>query len=213
MHVLALGFGRIGTTSLKIALEMLVQAYMRTSHAYIIASHSSPEVIDMWTVAIKAKFYGEATPFGREIQAIGAIIIIMQTVTDASHLLPAAELVAAYPAAKVALTKRSMESWWKSYEATIVPALKPSLQLRLLRWLDPVNSVKRERLLQLIAEALFGTGLEHVAEDIAKALFLAHYDEVRRLAPKDRLLEFEVKEAIDESSGQGGAGFAFPKRQ
>ncbi|KAJ7485590.1 putative NAD dependent epimerase/dehydratase [Mycena latifolia] len=188
MQVLALGFGRTGTASLKIALETL--GYVRTNHGRTVVLYSSPAVMDMWIAAIQAKFYGQGTPFGREQwdQLLGDC----QAVTDAPHILFAAELIAAYPEAKVVLTNRSLESWWKSYEATIAAARKPTLQIRLNRWLDPEYSGKREHLLQLIFEAHFGT--KHVTEDIAKACFTSHYDEVRRLVPKERLLEFEVKD-------------------
>ncbi|KAJ7485500.1 hypothetical protein FB451DRAFT_1230088 [Mycena latifolia] len=86
------------------------------------------------------------------------------------------------------------------------------LQVRLNRWLDPKNSGKAERLLQLMFEVLFGTA--HGTEDIAKARFTAHYDEVRRLVPKDRLLEFEVKNGwapLSKFLGKDMAMMLFPR--
>ncbi|KAJ7485589.1 hypothetical protein FB451DRAFT_1392324 [Mycena latifolia] len=207
MQVLALGFPRTGTGSLKIALETL--GYVRTNHGLAVHS-SSPAVIDMWIAAIRAKFHGEGTPFGQEQwdQLLGDC----QAITDAPHILFAAELIAAYPEAKVVLTNRSLESWWKSYEATIAEALKPSFQVRLCHWLAPEYSGNSLHLFQLIFTALFKT--KHVTEDIAKARFVAHYDEVRRLVPKDRLLEFEVKDGwapLTKFLGKEMPATAFPR--
>ncbi|KAJ7485329.1 P-loop containing nucleoside triphosphate hydrolase protein [Mycena latifolia] len=188
MQVLALGFPRTGTASLKIALETL--GYVRTSHAYSVFT-SGPAVIDMWTAAISAKFYGQGTPYGREEwdQLLGDC----QAVTASPHILFAAELIAAYPDAKVVLTRRSPDSWWKSYAATVAAEAQNHVLLaRLSAWLDPGFSGKRLYLMQHMFRALFGT--TDVTEDIAKARFAAHYEEVRRLVPKDRLLEFDVKE-------------------
>ncbi|KAJ7475878.1 hypothetical protein FB451DRAFT_1397269 [Mycena latifolia] len=177
MQVLALGFPRTGTASLKLALETL--GYVRTSHGFAVHS-SSPTVIDMWITAIRAKFYGEGTPYGRTEWDL--LLGDCQAVSDVPHILFAEELITAYPDAKVVLTNRSPET----------EGLKPTFQVRLNHWLDPENAGKSEHLFQLIYAALFAT--EHVTEGIAKARFKAHYNEVRRLVPKDRLFEFEVKD-------------------
>jgi hypothetical protein len=70
--------------------------------------------------------------------------------------------------------------------------MKPTLRSRLNRWLDPENSGQLQELARLIFAALFGT--DHATEQIAKARFIAHYEEVRSLVPQERLLEFNVKD-------------------
>ncbi|KAJ7485316.1 hypothetical protein FB451DRAFT_1027808 [Mycena latifolia] len=207
MQVLALGFPRTGTASLKIALETL--GYVRTNHGVDLAL-ASPAEIDMWIEAIRAKFYGEGTPYGRaewdrllgDCQ-VGRSGLAVYLFTE--------ELLAAYPDAKVLLTTRSLESWWKSYQATISERLKPALHARLNSWLDPEFGQK-EYLIRLCFAALFDT--EHVTEDIAKAHFMAHYDKVRRLVPADRLLEFEAKQGwapLTEFLGKETPAEAFPR--
>ncbi|KAJ7275968.1 P-loop containing nucleoside triphosphate hydrolase protein [Mycena rebaudengoi] len=178
MQVLALGFPRTGTTSLKIALETL--GYVRTNHGFSI--YSSPVELNMWIRAIKAKFYGEGTPYG--LEEWDRLLGDCMAVTDTPHVLFAKELLAAYPDTKVVLTNRSPESWWNSYQATIAEAMKPTLRSRLNRQL--------QELARLIFAALFGT--DHATEQIAKARFIAHYEEVRSLVPQERLLEFNVKD-------------------
>ncbi|KAJ6595784.1 hypothetical protein DFH09DRAFT_1135633 [Mycena vulgaris] len=184
MQVLALGFPRTGTSSLKIALETL--GYVRTNHGSSVGSQSSPAEIDMWIAAVKAKFHGVGTPYGRE--QWDELLGDCQGVTDVPHILFAEELIAAYPDAKVVLTTRSPDSWWKSYEATVMKVMKPTFWPARMK---PEES-KTLHLFHLIYPALFDTN--DLTEEIAKARFAAHYDEVRRLTPKDRLLEFEVKE-------------------
>ncbi|KAJ7485588.1 hypothetical protein FB451DRAFT_1432056 [Mycena latifolia] len=186
MQVLGLGFSRTGTASLKIALETL--GYVETSHGRTVGA-ASPSVHDMWIEATKAKFHGKGTLYGRA--EWDRLLGDYQAVTDWPHTLFAEDLIAAYPEAKVVLTTRSPDSWWKSFEATIVEARRPTLLGRLREWLDPVYG-KRQYLGRLTTTAFFRT--EHITEDIAKARFTVYYDEVRSLVPKDRLLEFSVKE-------------------
>ncbi|KAJ6595806.1 P-loop containing nucleoside triphosphate hydrolase protein [Mycena vulgaris] len=193
MQVLALGFSRTGTASLKIALETL--GYVRTNHGFDIPLCSPPEIY-MWIAAVRAKFYGEGTPYGRE--EWDRLLGNCQAITDAPHILFAEELIAAYPDAKVVLTNRSPDSWWKSYEATVAKELKPTLQVRLNNWLDPEYG-KKQYLFRLVYAVLFNT--DRVTEDIATARFISHYEEVRRLTPKDRILEFEVKEGWEPLTG------------
>ncbi|KAJ6549245.1 hypothetical protein DFH09DRAFT_1169375 [Mycena vulgaris] len=186
MQVLALGFQRTGTASLKIALETL--GYVRTNHGFSVFSRL--EEINMWIQAIKAKFFGEGTPYGRE--EWDRLLGDCQAIADMPHILFAEELIAAYPEAKVVLTNRSPESWWKSYHATVLEIQRPTLRQRLNAWLDPQFRGRQQELARLGRLAMYKT--EHLTEEIAKAGFLAHYEEVRRLTPRDRLLEFEVRE-------------------
>ncbi|KAJ7100247.1 hypothetical protein B0H15DRAFT_819449 [Mycena belliarum] len=209
MQVLALGFQRTGTTSLTVALETL--GYVRTNHGFTVLT-SSGAVIDMWIAAIKAKFFGEGTPFGRA--EWDKLLGDCRAVCDAPHILFAAELIAAYPDAKVVLTNRSLENWWKSFEATILEARKPTQLKRLVRWLDPGQSAKSMQLAGLIFRVLYDSDNDHVTKDVAQARFTAHYEEVRRLAPKGRLLEFEVKEGwgpLAKFLGKEVPATAFPR--
>jgi hypothetical protein len=62
----------------------------------------------------------------------------MQAVTDVPHILFAEDLIAAYPEAKVILTTRDPEEWWKSYSSTIALHLRGSIGLeRTPEWLEP----------------------------------------------------------------------------
>ncbi|KAJ7174096.1 hypothetical protein C8R43DRAFT_873670 [Mycena crocata] len=118
-------------------------------------------------------------------------VIHCQAVSDIPHILFAEELIALYPEAKVILTNRSAESWCKSFQATVVEGpMKSNLAQTLMAWLDPALSAKSIYLGQLCFALLFKTDV--ITEAVAKEGFLAHYEEIRRLTPPSRLLEFEV---------------------
>ncbi|KAJ7100241.1 hypothetical protein B0H15DRAFT_514065 [Mycena belliarum] len=189
MQVLALGFSRTGTASLQLALQEL--GYVRTNHGFAVLA-ASPEKIALWIAALRAKLYGEGAPFGRA--EWDELLGDCAAVTDVPHILFAEELIAAYPEAKVLLTTRTPESWWRSYEATIAPTLAPPFLVRLSGWLDPEYTGKKQELARLCFTGLLGTESRNITADAAKARYLAHNDAVRRLVPAERLLEFEVKE-------------------
>ncbi|KAF8160447.1 hypothetical protein K438DRAFT_1619282 [Mycena galopus ATCC 62051] len=186
MEVLGLGFCRTGTESLKIALESL--GYIRTNHGYTV--NTRPNEIDMWIAAIKAKYHGEGTPFGREEWDV--LLGDCRAVADMPHLLFAEELVAAYPDAKIVLTMRDTNSWWKSYHSTIFPILAPISFHRFFAWIDAGGEGKVHDLHRPAFEIFFKT--DNVTEEVAKRRFEEYYDMVRGLVHKERLLEFDVKE-------------------
>ncbi|KAJ6595783.1 hypothetical protein DFH09DRAFT_1135632 [Mycena vulgaris] len=154
MQVLALGFPRTETASMKIALETL--GYVRTNHGFDV-DRSKPAELDMWNAAIRAKFYGGGTPYGRE--EWDRLLGNCQAVSDAPHILFAKVLIAAYQDAKAVLTTRNLDSWWKSYETTIMQVMKPMLQVRLSSWMDHAYA-KQWYLFRLAYKALFLYGAE-----------------------------------------------------
>ncbi|KAF7345974.1 hypothetical protein MVEN_01620000 [Mycena venus] len=186
LEVIGLGFSRTGTESLKIALETL--GYTQTNHGFTVLSQ--PAEMDMWIAAIKAKFYGEGKPFGRE--EWDALLGDCRAVTDMPHLLFAEELIATYPSAKIILNTRDADSWWRSYQSTVAQVLKPGPHKRFLAWLDPGGSAKAQYFSRLGFLVFFKTDV--VTEELAKRRYAEYYDEVRRMVPKERLLECEVKE-------------------
>ncbi|KAF7344209.1 hypothetical protein MVEN_01711400 [Mycena venus] len=191
LEVLGLGFSRTGTSSLRDALEML--GYNVTNHGFRVGPNPTDRA--MWTEAINAKFYGKGNPYGRVEwdQLLGHCM----AVTDVPHILFAEDLIAAYPEAKVILTTRDPEDWWKSYSSTIALHLRGSIGLeRTPEWLEPRQLRNKRVFWRLVFRTLFGlkeTEWE-VTPEIAKERFIVHYEQVRRLVPKDRLLEHRVGE-------------------
>ncbi|KAJ7218446.1 P-loop containing nucleoside triphosphate hydrolase protein [Mycena pura] len=184
MVLLCLGYSRTGTASMRVALELL--GYHETNHGFRVMMNPSDR--EMWTEAINAKFFGKGRLYGRAEwdQLLGHCM----AVADVPHILFAEELVAAYPEAKVVLTIRDPDRWWASYSGTIAEMLRAPHGLH--PWLVPRTLAKMRAFQHLVFRALFGTSSP--TPEVAKACFVAHYDAVRRLVPRERLLEYHVGE-------------------
>ncbi|KAJ7457728.1 P-loop containing nucleoside triphosphate hydrolase protein [Mycena latifolia] len=190
MKVLVLGFFRTGTSSMQVALETL--GYKDTHHMVTVAAN--PLEADMWNEAINAKFFGKGKPYEREEwdQLLGHC----QAVADAPSILFSEELIAAYPDAKVVLTNRDPGKWWKSYSESL-RTIHLSKRVRLARWLDPGHIGKVLDLSQSSISIMLGGSWKDATEETAKAQLVAHYEKIRRIVPKERLLEYEVGEGWD----------------
>ncbi|KAJ7732142.1 putative NAD dependent epimerase/dehydratase [Mycena metata] len=184
LQVLCLGLSRTGTTSMTDALEKL--GYVKTNHGK--DAYANPYEREMWMDALNAKFLGKGQPYGREDW--DRLLGHCQGITDAPHYLFAKELIEAYPDAKVILTVRDPDSWWRSVSATIAA---PSSLRRVNDWVDQ-DARELHELGDLTFALLFGTENWQGDEGLCKARFAAHYDYVRSLVPAERLLEFDVKE-------------------
>ncbi|KAJ7606872.1 hypothetical protein FB45DRAFT_949369 [Roridomyces roridus] len=182
MEVLSLGMSRTGTASIKAALEIL--GYNDCYHGSSICANAQD--VEMWMEAYAAKFEGRGT-FGRAEwdKLLGHCV----AVTDAPCNVFAAELIDAYPEAKIILVERDIESWDKSFGILIDGTFRLS---RIAGFLDPfwagrvVGSMRR-----WMADG-FGARTPEEARKNARSRYRAHYAQVRSLAPKDRLLEYEL---------------------
>ncbi|KAJ7483542.1 hypothetical protein FB451DRAFT_1234925 [Mycena latifolia] len=171
------------------ALETL--GYKETHHG--MSPVDNPLEADMWIEAINAKFFGKGKPYGREEwdQLLGHC----QAVTDAPCMLFSEELIAAYPDAKVILTNRDPAKWWKSYSNSL-QFMSRSKKVMLAGWLDPQHLGKAVKFSNLTISMMLGSATDASEED-SKARFIAHYAKIRRIVPKERLLEYEVGEGWD----------------
>jgi hypothetical protein len=71
----------------------------------------NPRDNEMWLEAIEAKFDGKGKPYGRA--EFDKLLGHCQGVSDIPAILFAEELIAAYPEAKVILTHRNFDTWYK----------------------------------------------------------------------------------------------------
>jgi hypothetical protein len=103
LQVIGAGLGRTGTMSLKLALERL-----GLGPCYHMAElMMNPERTPLWIAAADGKPDWEAVFAG------------YSSTTDYPGCLYWRELAAAYPSAKLILTKRDREKWFESTQATI----------------------------------------------------------------------------------------------
>ncbi|KAK7002189.1 P-loop containing nucleoside triphosphate hydrolase protein [Favolaschia claudopus] len=190
MKVLVLGFCRTGTASMRVALETL--GYRETHHMQTVLAN--PLEVDMWREAIDAKFHGKGKPYGREEwdQLLGSC----QAVTDVPAVLFSEELIAAYPEAKVVLTNRDPAKWWQSYSQSLQQVFL-SKRVSLAGVFDQQHFGKVINFAQTCVTTILGVRAGYAEKQKSMARFVEHYDSVRELVPKERLLEYEVGEGWD----------------
>jgi hypothetical protein len=175
LKVIGAGFGRTGTLSLKGALEML--GYVKTHHmAEVLPSKVQ---VGLWhDIAMGKK------------PAWDAIFDGYQASVDFPSSGYYRELLAEYPDAKVVLTVRDVDSWYRSATDTIfafghaVPAWLKFFVPRVRRALEMVDACVWQRVFQG----------RFADETYAKQVFVDHIEAVKTHVPVDQLLIFEVKE-------------------
>ena len=166
MDVIGAGFGRTGTLSLKTALEQL---------GYGPCMHMLPLLDDPERSALFAKAAG-----GDRASLHDALAECRSTV-DWPGAYFWRELVEDNPDAKVILTVRDPQRWYASMEQTILAAASRRA---------PGAGAGQE---MIEATVLDGTFEGRLADrEHALRIFEEHTEEVRRVVPAERLLEFEV---------------------
>jgi len=183
MKVLILGLGRTGTASMRAAMKHL--GYVDTYHMMNCSIENPPDAL-MWMDALTAKYDGVGKPFTREDwdQLLGNA----QAVCDWPSIAFAKELIEAYPEAKVVLTNRDVHSWHASTMKTVYwRVTDPEL-----RWLSHFDWAAS--MYQPMLQKFFDTFFKGDFPNKGKEVFLQHYEEVRSLVPKERLLEYRVQD-------------------
>lgn len=176
MRVIGAGFGRTGTTSLKLALERL--GFGPCHHMQEVLHR--PEDMPTWERAAR----GEKIDWSTFMRPWGSSC-------DFPSALYYRELMAVFPDAKLILTTRDPGSWYASMSETIVPMFNRFPNRLVLRRLPVVGwpyRTMKGTYVQLDIIDRFAER-EHVL-----ARYDAHIAEVKRTVPADRLLVFEAKQ-------------------
>ncbi|KAI9822594.1 MAG: hypothetical protein M1827_000313 [Pycnora praestabilis] len=186
MKVLVLGMPRTGTDSLKQAMESLGYGHFYHGRDFI----DRPEDFAIWWDAQAAKYDGVGKPFGRK--DFDRVLGDSQVVSDMPAVGLPEELISAYPEAKVILTVRDVDTWYKSMMSTLYPDTfnKRAIMGGLLAQM----TVSPSRYLRPVAIRWFNDYFDGSFPDNAKRRYHEHYDLVRSLVPKDKLLEWRVQE-------------------
>ena len=165
LDVIGAGLGRTGTTTLKLALEHL--GFVRCHHMTEVFRH--PETAALWEAA------GEGKPVAWESLLSG-----YRATVDWPSCHFYRELARLYPEAKVILTVRDPESWFRSTQGTI---FRP----------EHIRELDRRSMggiLKKVIAPTFGGRLND--HDHAIAVYERHNAEVRRTIPPERLLVYDV---------------------
>lgn len=163
LKVIGAGFGRTGTLSLKLALEQL--GFAPCYH--MVEVFKNPQAIGWWLDAADGKPDWDKIFDGYHACVDWPAATFYET------------LAAAYPDAKVILTERDPEAWFRSTQATIFPRATP-----------PDTDVPFDQLFRKVIGRLFDYRMrdhEHVI-----GVYNRHNAEVRRRIAPERLLSYDV---------------------
>ena len=173
LKVVGAGFGRTGTLSLKTALEML--GFGPCYHMREVFPR--PEHIAMW----HRLAFGHPIDWDELFRGFSATV-------DWPSTRWWREIAAHYPAAKVLLSVRDPEAWYKSMSDTIYQPMKSPA---------PDGTPELLRLqTEMVREAILAQTFDNRFEDKAHAIevFERHNREVRDAIDPARLLVFDVRE-------------------
>ena len=175
LKVIGAGFGRTGTTSLKIALEKL--GFGKCYHMSELMK--KPQGLDLWLDVLDGKADWDAIFDG------------YQSACDWQSCTFYREQMAAYPDAKVILTVRNAESWYRSVNETIYPVS----HLVAPRWM-PWLPGRLRKFRRLVFASIWGGIFRGKFEDQSTAveIFNQHIENVKREVPAERLLVFDVRD-------------------
>eukprot|EP01059_Diplonema_ambulator_P034274 TRINITY_DN759_c1_g2_i1.p1 TRINITY_DN759_c1_g2~~TRINITY_DN759_c1_g2_i1.p1 ORF type:complete len:230 (+),score=61.29 TRINITY_DN759_c1_g2_i1:65-754(+) len=169
LQVIGAGLGRTGTKSLKVALEDL--GYGKCYHMM----EARPWQVPMWADAANGKEIDWEKLF--EGYAVGVDWPI------ASYYK---ELAERYPEAKVILTVRDPEQWYRSVMETIYQISSH------IPWFMQLQADYHSMIWKGIWDRHFHGKITD--KEYAISMYKAHIEEVKRTIPSSRLLVFEAKE-------------------
>jgi len=191
MEFLCLGLSRTGTSSLRQALIDL--GISDVYHFTSVVTENPPDA-ELWVRALEWKLEGKGT---WEKKDWDALLGHCMAVSDHPCLTFTDELLETYPDAKVILTVRDnvdvwhesvMDTIWRFVELMILPDV--SIWRRLWRkFLNPDPFARMTELFHLNPE-----GMYHEFPSRGKQFYLKHNEKIRRVVPKEKLLEFNVKQ-------------------
>jgi len=177
LKVIGAGFGRTGTMSLKLALEQL--GFGPCYHMAEVMTRPGHDT--MWLALAR----GEASDWRPILKGFNATV-------DWPSTYFWRRLAADNPDAKIILTVRDAEAWYRSAAATIFGRMLEFEVLRAgsgLETIDPARRRHMEMVNTIIVEDTFGGSLD---KENAIRVFTAHNDAVRDEVPPERLLDYET---------------------
>lgn len=173
LRVIGSGFGRTGTRSLKLALEIL--GFAPCHHMEEV--FRNPQAVPLWLRIIEGD-HGQLADAFEGYQA--------QVDWPGAHVWRAS--MDAFPDALVIHSTRPPESWWKSYSKTIMKLNRLYRDMPL----PPHITAMMDAMGPVLSESTFqGHPEDH---DTCIAALLRREAEVRAAVPEGRLLVFDVAE-------------------
>lgn len=173
LKVIGAGYPRTGTLSLKLALEHLG---FGPCHHMIEVIHNPAQAL-LWAHA----YDEDGIDFDEVLKGYNSSC-------DAPSCFMYRELAARYPDAKVVLSIRSAESWWKSASSTVMKVGAGGPPFPAVR--DMMENIAKYA--QRHGRPIHNPAISD--PEAAMSVFNRHNEEVRRTIPRERLLVFEAKQ-------------------
>ncbi|KAF4851853.1 hypothetical protein CGCSCA4_v003305 [Colletotrichum siamense] len=189
LEVLALGMSKTGTSSMQRALMIL--GYDDVYHGFSMTSNICE--VPLWTEGMHAKMNPQPgqKPFGRT--EFDQLLGHCGAVCDLPPNFFGPELVRAYPESKVVLVERQFESWYKSFDESIVNvAFNPVW--RTLSWLRAKYVAEIDDITFTWLRYQFNSDTKEGILANAREGYKRHYDTIRRETPPERLLNYNLKD-------------------
>lgn len=169
LEVIGAGLGRTGTLSLKAALEQL--GFNGCYHMVEVFAH--PEHVPVWQAAAERKRVDWDALFAGYRSAVDWPVAQFWR-----------ELSEHYPKAKIILTERDAEKWYKSFSDTILRVLTLPTPP------DPAMQAHSKMVRAVITDGAFAGKLDDKAHILD--VYRRHNEAVKRAIPADRLLVFDA---------------------
>ncbi|PGH27347.1 hypothetical protein AJ80_01059 [Polytolypa hystricis UAMH7299] len=185
VEVLHLSMPRTGSVSMMSAYNTLG---LTTYHGFDFMARSSDQVV--WEKAIDGKFYGKGKPFEKE--DFDAFLGEFAVLSDFPVIEFAEELVKMYPEAKVVLVDRDLDKWYHSFKTQIIAASYTWMVRVMTSFLDHFLTARAATTMLKLEHAMFNCSDQEGFERNAKETYQKHYEKVRNLVPKERLLEYKL---------------------
>lgn len=187
MELLCLGNSRTGTLSMRRAAEIL--GYPDPYHFSSVLDSTSD--CDMWIEALQAKFHGKGEMPDKKF--FDGLLGHCGALTDTPCISFARELVEFYPDAKVVLVERDIDSWYTSWLGFCEGAYSKVVWFS--SRLDPGWAKKVADAGLLSARPVAGHALTMDEVRVrSKDAYRHYYRDIREMVPKERLLEFQLKD-------------------
>lgn len=149
-----------------------------------------PRDFNLWIEAMQCNFFNDdpvkKPPYGAE--EFDRLIGSYDAVLDIPACFFWKDFLTAYPDAKVILTTRDIDAWYKSANATVFNFPQNKF-FRFWHHFDPNVLGPLFRQFEMGWKIFSGNNYE---EAVAKKAYQAHYDEIRAAVPSEKLLEFEL---------------------
>lgn len=197
MQVLCVGPSRSGTESLSIALQKLD---LNTFHGWDIVYEENVGYTQEWTKLLRRKY--EGAPDG-DVQITAdefdALIGDAEAVIDVASFFFAAEMIQAYPDAKVILNiRRDLDAWHRSAINAFVKKVDEQWIIHLLKRVNAEVFWQCKFFNEYGFSHMFRSPIQgKPAKGIVcngKWAYREHCNMIRGLVPKDRLLEWGVED-------------------